>query len=102
MTDPTHPETHPTPSTTSTTSPATEPAAVAPPVQLSVWLTGQQPSRVYRSGRYVQAGRFRGAYRVSCTEPGGIRTPESTELLEWAWSRRYSKARSSRAARTRS
>ncbi len=49
MTDPTHPETHPTASTTSTTSPATEPAAVAPPVPLSVWLTGQQPSRVQRT-----------------------------------------------------
>jgi len=52
VTDPTQPETH---STASMTSPVTEPAAIASPVPLSVWLTGQQPSRVQRSGRYVPA-----------------------------------------------
>ncbi|MDT0264118.1 TRM11 family SAM-dependent methyltransferase [Jatrophihabitans lederbergiae] len=52
MTDPTQPEPHPT---TPTTSPDPDPATVTPPVPLSVWLTGQQPSRVQRSGRYVPA-----------------------------------------------
>jgi len=52
VTDPTQPETHPPASMTSRTA---EPTPDAPPVPLSVWLTGQQPSRVQRSGRYVLA-----------------------------------------------
>ena len=52
MTDPTQPQPHPT---TPATSPDPDPATVTPPVPLSVWLTGQQPSRVQRTGRYVPA-----------------------------------------------